>query len=269
MTEEDKNFDNAGAMTRAEDWRAWKKACAADLCAPETAASLRRFGAVRFAGCVRRAGHPKASTRDPWHLLETHCQVSRTRAGKRYKDWLFARAEGTAEGTGNEWASCVEGGASLLMRAAVRDFLRGEVAPSFMTSLDKPIGNGAISLADLLPDPAIRQGGLDEAEIETLAGHMADTISLSLSKVDLVLLWARTHGISFADPKVVKMTRQGKTVLYERFQEVIEGVSRDLRKELPREDAGVVRDLLLKTVMKLGVVAHAKLFPGKPALSLL
>lgn len=265
MTEEDKKVTNGGVMTRAEDWRAWKKACAADLCPPETAASLRRFGAVRFAGCVRRAGHPKASTRDPWHLLETHCQVSRTRAGKRYKDWLFARAEGT----GNEWTSYVEGGASLLMRAAVRDFLRGEVAPTFMTSLDKPIGNGAISLVDLLPDPAIRQGGLDEAEIETLAGHMADAISLSLSKVDLVLLWARTHGISFADPKVVKMTRQGKTVLYERFQEVIEGVSRDLRKELPREDAGVLRDLLLKTVMKLGVYARGKLFSGKPALLLL
>lgn len=265
MAEEDKNVGGGGAMTRAEDWRAWKKACAADLCPAETAASLRRFGAVRFAGCVRRAGYPSLTTRDPWHLLETFCQVSRTRTGKRYKDWLFARAKGT----GNEWTSCVEGGASLLMRSAVRDFLRGEVAPSFMTSLDKPIGNGAFSLVDLLPDPAIRQGGLDEAEIESLAVRMADTISLSLSRVDLVLLWARTHGVSFADPKVVTMTRQGKTVLYERFQEVIEGVSRDLRKELPREEAGVLRDLLLKTVMTLGVVARTKLFSGKPDLSLL
>ena len=252
-------------MTRAEDWRAWKKACAADLCPAETAASLRRFGAVRFAGCVRRAGYASLTTRDPWHLVETYSQVNRTRAGKRYKDWLFARTEGMV----GDWAACVEGGVSLLMRSAVREFLRCEHAPLFMVSLDQPIGNGSFSLADLLPEPADRRGDVEDGEIETLAARMADTMALSLSRTDLVLLWARTHGISFADPKVAKMTRQGKTMLYARFQEVVESVSRTLREELPREDAGVMRDLLMKTVMQLGVMARTKLFSGKPALSLL
>jgi hypothetical protein len=265
MDEANKKDSDAGPMTCAGDWTAWKAACAADLCPAETAASLRRFGAIRFAVCVRRAGYPSLTTRDAWHLMETFCQVNRTRAGKRYKDWLLARAAGA----GQDWVACVEAGASLLMRSAAREFLRREHAPLFMVSLDQPVGNGSFSLADLLPDPSDRPPRWDEAELEALADRMAGRLSRTLSRADLALLWARTHGVSFADPRIAKITRQGKSMLYERFREVVEGVSRDLRAEFPREDAAVLRELLMKTVMALGVVARGKLFSGKPALSLL
>ena len=252
-------------MTDANDWRAWKKTCAIDLCLPEVAASLRRFGAMRFAGYVKRAGFSAVDAGNSWHLLETSCQVNRTRAGKRYKDWLFARADVS----GGDWVSAVESGASLLMRSAAREFLRREQSPRFMTSLEQPIAHGACCLADLLPDSIVGRSDVEEAELDSLAGCFAAEYSVSLKRGELALLWARTHGISFADPQVGKLTRHGKSVLYEQFKHVLESLSRRIEAKLPGEDAGVQRDVMLRTVEKLGNLAREKLFPGKRALSIL
>lgn len=87
---------------------------------------------------------------DGWHRFETHLLLKNTRGGKRYKDWLFARAEHV------EWHpwDAIQGGATLLLRDVVREYLRREHAPDRVTSLHRPVGmvgDSNVTLEELLP----------------------------------------------------------------------------------------------------------------------
>lgn len=252
-------------LSTPEVWRTWKQVCAADLCDSETAAVLRRFGQVRFATYVRRAGLQVPEARDAWHLFESTCQVTKTRAGKRYKDWLFARAE-ILDIT---WLEAMESGASLLMRCVVREYLRREHSPTFMQSIQKPMGDGVVTLEELLPDPVDAQGGIDEVELTAMAQHLAGQMFPSLDKTERALIWAKLHSIPFSDPRIMNKTRLRKSVLHERFDLLIKRLTEIIRRTYPNETHSVTTSLLIYSLSALGKMLPAQLFSGKPRISML
>jgi hypothetical protein len=252
-------------ISSPEVWRAWKRVCAADLCDADTAAVLRRFGHARFAVYLRRTGCPLPEAREAWHLFESTCQVSGTRAGKRYKDWLFARAQ-AMEGS---WLEAIESGASLLMRSVVREFVRREHAPSFMQSLQQPVGGGTISLEELLPDPSTASTDMDDETLRVMARALAGLLLPTMDKTERALVWAKVHDVSFADPRLINKTRLGRTMLHEQFGLFMARLTVLVRARHPKETNSVTTSLIIFTLMALGEMLPDKLFSGRPRLSLL
>jgi len=252
-------------ISTPEVWLHWKRVCAADLCDAATAAVLRRFGHVRFALHIRRSGRPLPEVRDTWHLFESTCQVSKTRAGKRYKDWLFARAEAMEI----PWLEAIESGASLLMRSVVREFLRREHAPSFMQSIQQPIAGGSVSLEELLPDQTSSPADMDDHDLRTMAQELAGQLWPSLDKTERALVWAKIRDIPFTDQRLINKTRLGRSVLHERFGLFMARLTSHVRARHPKESHSAITSLIIFTLMALGEMLPDKLFSGRPRLSLL
>ena len=252
-------------ISTPEVWRAWKRVCAVDLCDAETAAVLRAFGRARFALYLRRSGQPVPEAREAWHLFESTCQVSGTRAGKRYKDWLFARARAMEV----PWLEAIESGASLLMRSVVREFLRREHSPSFMQSLQQPVGGGALSLEELLPDPSASASDIDDDSLRAMARELAGRLLPTMDKTERALVWAKVHDIPFTDPRLINKTRLGRSVLHEQFGLFMARLTDLVRARHPKETNSVTTSLIIFTLMALGEMLPAKLFSGRPRLSLL
>jgi len=232
-------------ITTGLAWREWKKRCAADLCEPEIAGMLHRFGALRFASMLKRvtsdAERNSVDGSRGWHLLETYARVSSTREGKRYKDWLFARADLQGE----RWLALIESGASLLMREVVRHYLREESAPAFMVSLNMKIdrdiqsvsGTDGLSLEDLLPGQMDPLDEIETREWNNLARSLAGSVILSMSLIEKVAVAARAQGVPLSDPRVIKIAGCSRSQLYAAYGECVERVARALKREHPAEEA--------------------------------
>jgi hypothetical protein len=229
-------------LTRTEDWLAWRKACAARLCDPDTEAALRRFGRLRTQTLLARWQAKQASTgdttplvdpRDGWHLLETHARTGSTRAGKSYKRWLFARAEPAPS-----WIEAVEAGATLLLRAALREQLRRETPPAFTVSLyTSPGGTGEHTMTweELLPDETTPLDHIDAREWHTLARDHANHLYPALSKPERLALWARQQGLILSDRRLTRWSRTTPNRLYEVHREALHRLCHHLRGHHPDE----------------------------------
>lgn len=222
-------------------WQEWKEKCAAELCAPENAAMLRRFGRRRFSSLLKKLIRDRqlvsADEVHGWHLLETYSQASSTRAGKRYKEWLFTRAD-LQSGT---WVGSVESGATLLMREAVRHYVRREHAPAFMVSLQKNIGTeSAATLEDLLPDPG---DPLDEVAIREwhlIADALAGDLIASMSLAEKKAVAARANGFALSDPEIVAGAGCSRAHLYQAHRDAIEKIGFALKRKHPDESASTL-----------------------------
>jgi hypothetical protein len=247
-------------ITTTKAWRAWKKNCAAERCGEQEASMLRRFGASRFNGYVQRyaarTGHRGGATMrvaeaaDGWSMLESHVQLSRTRAGKRYKDWLFARAR---LGSPDEFLALMESGASLLMRSVVKEHLRKEHAASFMTSLQAPRGRaddgmGTYSLEDLLPDAGASPADeIAEKEWRELADQHAGKLFAQMNFRESATLWARGRGIHFSDRRFLVWMDCGESMLYKIHRRFLEKMVAELKNFHVGEDAEAILRLVVMT----------------------
>ncbi len=228
-------MDGGQHITREESWRMWKRLCAADLCDASTAADLRAFGTFRFLHGLQRyasrMGHrgpplAAADAENGWHLLETYAALGATRRGKRYKDWLFDKAEGAVD-----WLSSVEAGASLLMRDAVRERLRQEHAPAWMTSLQSPLGVASdLSIEDLLPDSADPVSVIEEQEWREIAQAQAAAFLPELNERQRIVIWARAEGIPLNDSRLAARIGRRPGALYETYQSTVMDICGRLKK---------------------------------------
>jgi len=198
--------------TRLGEWREWKDRCALDLCSGPTQESLAAFAATHFGRHVRRCAHitnqPYLSSpltgRESWHHLETFLMVRNSREGKRYKDWLFARADGVA---GDDQLDAVAGTAAFLMRDAVREHLRQEHAPRGTMSLNAPVPGAeasGLTLEDLLPGAISPADEVAAREFERLAEAHARAFFEATPRRDRVAILAKHLGLSLADPAVLQ-----------------------------------------------------------------
>lgn len=225
-------LDNESRRTREASWRAWKKMCAAGLCDAESEADLRKFGAARCFLYMRRYGSQAGGAEHQnaehgWHLLETHAAAATDRRGKRYKDWLFTRAD-----MSSDWLSAVESGASLLMRDAVRENLRRECSPAWMTSIQQPLPGGdssPLTLEDLLPDSANPSDEAAEREWNELARALAVETLPHLTECERMVIWARGEGLTLNDPGLSARTGASASILYKTHRAAVENICSELK----------------------------------------
>jgi hypothetical protein len=230
-------------ITTEEAWRAWKKHCAAGLCEPAHAANLRQFGSSRYLTYIRRyasrTGHHgevrhHAGQSSAWHLFETHTCVAQGRAGKRYKDWLFERADAQA----GPWLATMESGATLLMRDVVREQLRAEAAPAFMTSLQQPVSSGegnVCTLEHLLPDHLNPLDEIAEREWHELAIRHTDEFFATLDLPQGMTIWARASGIELIDRRLASWSKCSRAALQKIYQRVMHDLGAQLQRAYPDE----------------------------------
>jgi hypothetical protein len=228
---------------RLEHWKEWKRLCALERCSDAARATLHQFAMTRFSKYAGRYGsfdsqaqarHVMQDGRHAWHLFETYLTVRKNRQGKAYKDWLFAR-QGTSD---DAPLDIIQGGATLLMRDVVRDWLRQETTPRFFVSMHRPVGNreaGTITIEELLPvydDPA------DQAvmhEYQQLARkHAVDFFAQMRPRVRVAVL-ARARGIPLSHPATVQAAGCSKSGLHQSLMNWLRNIKTKIHELYPDE----------------------------------
>jgi hypothetical protein len=248
---------------RLEHWTEWRALCALDSCSEGTRAALHAFAAARFAGFLRRyvartsaadVGTISLPPAQSWHLLETRFLTAQTRLGKRYKDWLFARAAPARETAA---LGAVEGGATLIMRDTVREFLRREYSPRHTLSLNAPCSreSGALTLQDLLPAQADLGQEVELREFRRIADDYARRFFEALTRRERIVLLARSLELPLSLPAVVRAAGCGKSALNTTAHGLVRRMQERLVSDFGGEDATSLRVLAALTWDGLGEAA--------------
>ncbi len=235
-----------------EHWSQWKHRCALGLCADDTQHVLRKFAGIHFSRYLSRyANRTNApnmrhmlSDTDAWHLFETYLAVNSSRGGKRYKDWLFARAANEA----NKDAA-VTAGAVLMMRDVVRAHLRREYSADLMVSLSQPLeGVGSpFTVEDLLPGMLDPLDEIAERECAALARTQAQGFLQTMDHRERIAVLAKKRGMSLAHPAVCAAADCGKSVLHESFHAAARRLVTMLKETFKSEEPESVKMLVLMT----------------------
>ena len=235
-------------------WGEWKERCALGLCSEPSQVALTSFAASRFYRFVRKilpGGGAEGQApytvcaADAWHLFETHLLTANTRQGKRYKDWLFARAVGM-DGAALD---TIQGGATLIIRDVVRDFLRAERSPSMMVSLNAPISSDVanLTLEDLLPGQIESGCDLEMRDFARLAKEHAGEFLDDMTVRERLALLARQLAIPLSHPAVEEAAGCRKSVLSSALREFVSRVAARLTVAHPGDDPGSLRILAVMT----------------------
>lgn len=248
------------APVRWAAWREWKRRCALGRCEAPARRILRSFAAVRFRKYCRsyaaRSAYGDAAawnvdTNHAWHLFETSLVTLRTREGKAYKSWLFARVPG---GAPEEVAlDAVQGGASLVLRATVRDWLARETPPAGTVALDRPLAvrEGMTvmdTFAGSMPDPADDAAG---RELEAMAADEARRLLGHLTARERIVAAAREIGWPLSHPALVALAGCRKSILSQVYRDMIDRVAGRLRLDFQAEDPSTLRVLIARTLVHL------------------
>jgi hypothetical protein len=240
-----------------DSWMEWKRQCALDLCTPEVRGGLTRFAGDRFRSLLVRldCGLSAPAPREAWHLFETHLTVTSTRGGKRYKDWLFARVADSADPP----VDVIQGGATLILRDVVRNYLRNEAPRTDTLSLDAPAwgeGTGALTFVDLLPDSLDPADEIALRDYEALARkHAADGFAASTRR-ERVLLLASELGVPFYRKQVEDAAGCRKTALHASYRDLVMRIGRGLTREYADDDSESVLALTLMTLSHMKKAAR-------------
>ena len=224
-------------------WREWHARCALGLCGAEAQDGLRSFAQARFAHCLSHHGLPGYSSegagdmtaRDAWHLFETHVGLRSTGGGLPYKQWLFARTSRSDDPP----LDVIQGGASLIMRDVVREWLRSERHPPGTQSLDAPLGgayDSGLTLQDLLPGSLDPVDEVARREFEELAGRYAASAARELSPRERLVLLSKASGMALTDPRLALAAGRSKTTLHEAYRNVVERVASRIRADCGADD---------------------------------
>lgn len=200
-------------LASIQHWEEWHARCALLRCGEETRTALRGFAWTRFVHYAQAAlgesgVQPQVpAAEDCWHLLESDLSVARPRSGRRYKEWLFARLEGT----GDAPIDVIQGGASLLMRTVVRTWALHETTPRKTRSMDAPLCLGAsgLTLADLLP--AEEGTSLEDDELAARAATLAPAFFDTLDPKARLVLLAKHLDLPLYDPGVLALAGIGRS----------------------------------------------------------
>ena len=243
-------------------WGQWRARCALAKCDPHPAAVLCRFAGSRTAGILRRlgpaAGLSVPEDRDAWHLFEVHMVTGRTRQGKRFKEWLFARALGQ-EGAAR--VDTLQGGATLIIRSVIREWIRREAPVAGWMSLDAPLpGTDGLNLADLVPSGASPADMAAEADIEILARQVAHRHMNTISRRVCVGLCLRALGFPLDGAAAERAAGCSKTTLHSAVRQFINALAADVlaryRSEAPGTGHAIARRAV--QIVREKVVARSR-----------
>lgn len=222
--------------TTFQHWQEWRSRCAALRCAADTQAALREFAARRFLRYARAAlGEHDVQPQIPapeacWHLLESELAAGRLRSGKRYKEWLFARLEGSRDAP----IDVIQGGASLLMRTVVRNWALREARQRRSCALEAPVGGhgSGLTLADLLPAAANDPEG---AELDRLAAAEARRLFENLPEKTRRIVLAKQLGLPLYGPNLLAQLGASRSGVSVTWRSVFQTLARQVAANYPQE----------------------------------
>jgi len=239
-------------MPEIEQWLEWKDKCALALCPSSTQASLRKFVHRRYCSYGRQyartfhVGESELSSpdfRESWHWFESYFQLSQTREGKSYKEWLLARCAGRPALEAGD----MESGVSLLLRDVVRDRLRSEYAPRQVSSLNTEADSAedcpSAHVLDLLPDEFDTAAEVERGDIARIAADLADSALEALPHRERLALLGRELGLSLATPPLLKVAGCGKTALAKAHHAALAILANHVAAACPAEDRATLASL--------------------------
>lgn len=241
--------------THRNSWEEWKRCCAIDLCGSEAKNNLCTYGAQVVSQLWRKCSPdiapPFDSNQQRWHLFEVHMHTESGKTGKRWKDWLFERAENSSD----DFATVLEKMTYVCMRTTVNQLcsneghLKAHMARVRLTDWDAPLFKETDSHATFgdnhagnpWEDPAQTAAW---NELREIAQQEAADLFKSLDLAARTSLLADCLGISLDEPAVTKLAGKGKTVLYTRLTKTAKQAGDSLREKYSAEDARTL-DLLV------------------------
>ncbi len=232
---------SAGANALAA-WSEWHARCALGRCGQTSRGYLHQFVLRRAASFLQRAGFELRALGSPtaddlWHRLETHLVADRTRARQPYKEWLFARAA-TLQGTAR--LDAIQGGAALILRDVVRDWIRREGPARAAVSLDDPVpGQDGLYYRDLIPGDDLREE-LERRDEEEAAQRLATEAFNAAPRHTRVALCLRALGRPLFGPLAERLAGCGHTKLAESVRRFVTGLAEEALRRYPREDAFMI-----------------------------
>jgi hypothetical protein len=248
-------------MAELDHWVEWKERCAIDLCGDETRASLQAFASqrwARFLDMILDYFSPELGELNPsevWHRFETWCWTTSTVAGKSYKDWIFRRLE-THTGTPLD---IIQSGATLVLRGAVRDFIRHEGRTRFPgarkpeVSLEDPVpgSEGKLTYGDLLPGELDAASEAGIREYQRLANEEAIELVPTLKQRERLVLAASRFGLAMSDPRLQRIAGKKKSVLSAALKGVAEKIERHIGRKYADDQEGDRRVLAIAVLSEL------------------
>lgn len=249
--------DPAGVAGAA--WGQWHARCALARCEPGPAGVLRSFAGARAASLVRRLGHLAEGAvapdpRDAWHLFETHLVTTRTREGKRYKDWLFARAAGRE---GQDRIDTIQGGATLILRDVVREWIHREARPFGTASLDAPVpGTEGLRLSDLVPAGSTTADDVESRDLDAHARRTAGREFAAASRRVRIGLCLRALGLPLDGPAVERAAGCAKSSLHAAVRSFTIGLAEGVLRDHPAEAPGTAHAIAARAVVILRELAR-------------
>jgi hypothetical protein len=232
-------------------WREWQERCALSRCTPAAAERLRLFGWQQFRWHARTGRGGTEAGRLPsaaecWHLLETWMVVGRNRQGKCYKRWLFDRAAGSSDPL-----DAIRGGASVLMREVVREFLRCEGPHARQVSFDRPPdgSDGRLSAAELLPAPP--SADAEEPGMLSMSRTFARRFFERLESRERLVVLAKRLGVPLHHPVVEQRVGVRRSRISLLWRGVFVRLAAEIERALPCEDRSSRLHLALSAASEL------------------
>ena len=240
-------------------WMEWKERCALGLCSPRSVSALHAFALSRFRkflSCYAKHNateSPYFADTEAWHLFESHLVMKNTAGGKRYKDWLLARVGGSSD----DPLDVIQGGATLIMRDVVREYLRRECSQTHMVSLDAPIagdgsgGECSVALEDLLPGDADPAQEAELHEYQRLSKAHAAEFFETMTRRERIACLARCIGLSLAHPAVGAAAGCGKSMVNAAYRNFVVRVFAALTARYSDDDRESLLALAVMTINEM------------------
>jgi len=158
----------------------------------------------------------------------------------------------------NDKEKAVNGGAALLLKDVVREFLRNEYLPDYIISMNTPVHeNGReITIEDLLPGTIDPSDEMVAREFEQFAKDHAYTFFRKMNQKEKVAFLARDLGVPMSHPVIMKLTGRHKTVLNQLLQDAVQKIAETLKIQYADEAQDSVRLLTVLTIQEVNQCAQ-------------
>ncbi len=244
------------------DWLAWRRTCALAACDTPTRDALQRFALKRWrhyanacAWMIHCEGKPIAipPAAIAWHDFETWLCLRRSRRGKTYKKWLFARI--SSHIGDDQSLKAIQGGASLIMRDVVRERFRREMSRRGTISLNATLAgetSESLSLQELLPASNLTQDDVYQRDLAALGTATATSLSRDvLSRRAKIALLAREWGLSTTHPAVLQAAACSKSAIYKAYHDALKTIAGTVNKRFRHDDRETRASLAVATMQAL------------------
>ncbi len=257
-------------MALLEHWQLWREKCALARCTDAAQHDLQGFAFDRFNHYLQKCRHTLAApaATEAWHAFESYLALGRNRTTKAWKQWLFARSNLPVT------LDAVQGGATLVMRDVVREHLRREHTPTWITSLDAPLPSHheednitPLSITDLLPDPDDALRKVEANEYRTLALKLSPALDGTLSVRQKIALTVHHSGKALYHPTALTAAGCSKSSLCNAWRQAINILANGTNTALPQECAYArmhiaanLLDIICADTRKMLEKTHPELF---------